>query len=158
MNDYRRRTEQRAFAQLEPPLREAITAHAAAQLMDDPARSASFCCQTESERLVKPGLLTRLLGSADPDPVHHSAAVIAGGRLIVARAGAKFGRMAMSAPLADVALSTLPGLPALAGGVSVTAPWSQSAERGSYFVALEDGPVAQAFLAALREAVAAAKR
>lgn len=154
---YKRATRECTFDQLDANLRAALVKHAAAQGIDDLASRVTHCCETESTQRERPGFFARMLG-ADPDATHLSAALLGAGRLWVARSAEKAGSFAMSAPLADASFDEpRAGMPA-PPGVSVTAPWSSSPERGSFHLGLDEGPAGAAFLAALRGALASVKK
>ncbi|MFI1209150.1 hypothetical protein ACH4UV_16245 [Streptomyces sp. NPDC020802] len=154
-------------AEIEPGTRDAITAHARAHSLGDVLANQVACCDTLSTRLNKPGLLSRLKGSADPDPEHRTVALFTARHLVVAVTRASTGTVCLSARLDGVSLAghseLTGGLPGHLqvpqdSGVSVTASWSGLPERSSYYVALGDDAPGRSFLEALREAVAAAKQ
>ncbi|MFI9825915.1 hypothetical protein ACIHFC_37040 [Streptomyces sp. NPDC052013] len=134
------------------------------QLLGDPETEAVACCQTHRVRIAKPGLLSRMLGSADPDREHDVTALLTTSHLAIARSGAKYGTTVISAPLRDIGFQHIhQEFLVQAGalddsGMSLHARWSGFPEAGSYFLPLGDDPAGTAFRQALTEAIAHAKQ
>jgi hypothetical protein len=161
-SDYTRTTRTCAFADLRSELADALRAHARKYDLGDPAADALACCETTSEK-KKRGLFGGLRGG-DPDPVHHTGAVLTPTHLLWARSGPKSGTVAAFARLSDLEIRTLPAIPApaaladdLRDGLNVFGFVNDASERGSAFIGLGPEPDARAFREAVASAIAAAR-
>ncbi|GIM93222.1 hypothetical protein [Paractinoplanes toevensis] len=154
---YNRSSRTIAVADVPPDVLAAIEAHAAERLLDPITETAVACVATLSKSLRKPGLFARL-GGRMPEAEHQTFAVLIPTTLVVATAGDQRGITVLSTRLADVDLvgQTDPAY-AVDSSIHVRGRWG-GPDVGSYVVALGDDPAGQAFHAALRTAVAAAKR
>jgi hypothetical protein len=141
---------------VDPATRAAVEEHLAAQLVGD-LGTATALCASSSVPAAKPGLFTRLLAPGTSEP-HESLAVLLPRYLVVATTGPKRGTQIMSARLDTATLAAVDPALVTDSGVTVTAAWSGFGETVSYHLALGDDPAGRDFLAALRTAIAEAKR
>ncbi|WP_149259374.1 hypothetical protein [Actinomadura sp. K4S16] len=144
---------------LDPALRSALAGHMELEALGT-LRGEEVCCQTLSVRRGRPGLLSRVLKSADPDREHRTTAVLTEHHLIVARSGEGGATTVLSAPLRGMGFDDISQTLSAHGeaGVSLRARWSGRPVAGSYFVALGDDQAGRAFRDALTKAVAKAKQ
>jgi hypothetical protein len=161
--DYERSTTSSTLAGLPEPIRSSLLAHVESALLTVAGDAPAFL--TQSRRLKKPGLLSRLTGTADKDEEHLTALVLAPKDVLVGIHGDRRGTSVLAARLEDVDTSSLAERVAALGakldddGVTITG-FPVSVEggtgRGSFFVGLgpPDGERARA---ALDDAVRAAK-
>ncbi|MFH0176612.1 hypothetical protein ACIA6D_30505 [Streptomyces cacaoi] len=171
---YERTTRRRTTSQLDAALRAEVTAHAEAHQLGDVLGTAVNCHETWSVRLRKPGLLSRLTGTADPDTAHRMVVVVAPRYLVVAVEGKRRGVHVLSARLDSASLSESSELRRLAReaaasagrfgrlppddfGTSVTALWSGAREASSFYIGVSDDAEGRALLDELHAAVTRAK-
>lgn len=171
---YERTTKRCTSSQLDAELRAEIAAHAAAHQLGDVLGAAVNCHETWSVRLRKPGLLSRLTGSGDPDTAHRTVVVVAPRYVVVAVEGKRRGVHVLSARLDSVSLSESSELRRLAReaaasagrfgrlppddfGMSVTALWSGAREVSSCYIGVSDDSEGRAFLDEFHSAVTRAK-
>lgn len=154
---YDRSSRTIAVSDIRPDVLAMIEAHAAERLLDPVAETSVSCVATRSVSLRKPGLLARL-GGQKAEAEHDTFAVLTATTLIAATTGEQRGITVLSTRLADVDLieQTNPAF-AVDSSIHVRGRWS-GPDASSYVVALGDDPAGQKFHAALRTAVAAAKR
>jgi hypothetical protein len=155
MADYERTTTKMTLERLPEATRAALSERIEAALLNVPDDSPAFL--TNSRRLRKGGLLSRITGSADPDTEHETAFVLGPRDLLVATHGERRGTAVLSARLEDLEVGSL--MPQLAGdGMDVTGFPVSGPEAGpaSYHIGLgpPDGDAARA---ALEDAIRVAK-
>lgn len=163
MADYERSTTATRLEALPEPIRSLVLERVAASQLTVPGDSPAYL--THSRRQKKPGLLSRMTGSADKDSGHVTALVLGPKDVLVATEGEQRGTAVLTARLEDVDTGSLAGHLAATGiapedGASITGfavgDAGGGTGRGSYFVGLgpPDGAAARA---ALDAAIVAAK-
>jgi hypothetical protein len=154
---YDRSSRTIAVSEIRTQVLAALEAHAAERLLDPVAETAVACVETRSVSLRKPGFLARL-GGRTPEAEHHTFAVLTPATLVAATTGEQRGVTVMSIRLADVdVIEPTDAAHVIDSSIHVQGRWG-GPESSSYVVALGDDPAGQEFHAALRSAVAAAKR
>jgi hypothetical protein len=163
MPDYERTTTETTLERLPAELRAALLERIDSALLTVPADAQAFI--TNSRPLRRGGLLSRLTGSADPDPEHDVAFVIGPSDLLVAPHGERRGTAVLVARLEDLELGSLTATLRARGmdvpeadGVDVTGfPVSgPDGGPGSYHVGLGP-PAGEAARAALEQAIRTAR-
>jgi hypothetical protein len=154
---YERSSNRCAADALDAGLRAEIAAHADAHQLGDVLGDARFCCETRSVRAKRPGLLSRITGSGDADTEHRTIAVVTSRYLIVAIVGEKRGTHVRSIRLDAVSVGNSEVPAGLDSGVSATGLWSGGHEAASFYLGLGDDAEGNAFLDALRVAIAETK-
>jgi hypothetical protein len=154
---YDRSSRTIAVSDIRPDVLAAIEAHTAERLLEPVADTAVACVATHSVSLRKSGFLARL-GGRKSEAEHHTFAILTPATLIAATTGEQRGITVLSTRLADVDLieQTNPAY-SIDSSIHVRGRWG-GPDASSYVVALGDDPAGQAFHAALRTAVATAKR
>jgi hypothetical protein len=152
--DYARTTKATTLAELPPPIRDAIATLAEARMLTIEPSAPAFV--THSTRLRRPGLLARMIGTADKDAEHDTAFALGPRDLLVCTRGEQRGTIVLTTRLEDLTVEELSVAPA-GDGVSVggfNGSVEGEARVASFYIGLgpPDGDAAQQ---ALREAVRA---
>lgn len=164
---YRSTTTATTFDRVPAPLREAVTAHAAARQFDV---AGARCWLTRSENPPAEGffssLLKRRANPLDPDESHVTLVALHPTQLVIASHGERRGSAVVSLPLAQASISRQSALvQALGGGdvptdtgMFVSGLPGEVGRPGSLLAKLGDDADGAACYAAVEAAIAAAKR
>jgi hypothetical protein len=154
MSDYIRSTRKCAFNQVQPALYAAIQQYAQENQLGDLEAKALACVETKNERKHGSGLLGRLLGSSDPDPLHYTAALVTPKWLIWAISGAKRGTTVLSARLTDVQVRNYDMNQLVEdSGLLVNGILRGATEKAEAFIGLGPEPAAEDFKRIVRVAL-----
>ncbi|MFG2196021.1 hypothetical protein [Streptomyces sp. NPDC048639] len=154
---YKRTSRACEVSAIDEPLRAGIAAHAEHHQLGDVLGRTGWCFETSSVRLRKPGLLARLMGSADPDTAHRTLTLVTPPVLLIVVEGEKRGVHVRSARLDAVSLAASRLSADIDFGVGVTGQWSGSTEGASFYLGFGDDTEGHRLLDALRTAVTEAK-
>ncbi|MFD9434213.1 hypothetical protein [Streptomyces sp. NPDC060002] len=144
------------MSEIDASLRAEMDAHAEENQLGVTTSAALHCCDTSSVRLKKPGLMSRLTGSADSDTEHRTVVLVTPRYLIVAVAGENRGVHVSSARLDAISIESYRLAAEIDSGVSATGVWSDG-HAGSRYVGLGENSDGRAFLDQLRTSIAEAK-